>query len=94
MELDLYWVSKIGKDPVKMFEKDPGRYPLWHVKDMDNTEKKHFTEVGNGVINFNRIFKASQKAGLKYYIVEQDETQGDPFESIKTSIKNVKKLKN
>lgn len=93
MELDLYWISKVGLDPIKLFEKDPGRYPLWHVKDMAKTEDKNFTEVGNGVINFERIFKASKTAGLKYYFIEQDETPGDPFESIKISYKNVQKLK-
>jgi len=89
-ELDLYWASKAGHDPVELFKANPGRYPLWHVKDMDNTDKKAFTEVGNGTIDFKRIFKESKKAGLDYFFVEQDMTSGDPFDSITKSIAYVK----
>jgi len=90
-ELDLYWVSKAGHDPVALFNANPGRFPLWHIKDMDNTPKKSFTEVGNGVIDFKTIFKGANKAGLKYFFVEQDITPGDPFISITKSIDYIKK---
>lgn len=89
MELDLYWAAKSGNDPVALFEKYPGRFPLWHVKDMDRTEKQFFTEVGNGSIDFKRIFAKADLAGMKYYFVEQDVTPGDPFDSITTSYKNL-----
>lgn len=89
-ELDLYWATKAGHDPVELFKANPGRYPLWHVKDMDNTPQKAFTEVGNGTIDFKRIFKESKTAGLKYFFVEQDMTPGDPFDSITKSITYVK----
>ncbi|WP_245706033.1 sugar phosphate isomerase/epimerase family protein [Catalinimonas alkaloidigena] len=91
-ELDLYWVSKSNQDPVAWFEKYPGRFPLWHVKDMDNTEKKFFTEVGNGTIDFKRIFENADKSGMKYYFVEQDQTPGNPLESIATSYQNLTQL--
>jgi sugar phosphate isomerase/epimerase len=91
MELDLYWATKAGHDPLALFKAHPGRFPLWHVKDMDKTEKKDFTEVGNGVIDFKKIFAARQLAGLQYYFVEQDRTPGDPFNSIKQSIGYIKK---
>ena len=84
MEMDLYWISKAGQDPVAYFEKYPGRFPLWHVKDME-AGTKDITEVGNGTVNFDRIFAARKKAGLKYWFVEQDVTKGDIFESLKTS---------
>ena len=45
MELDLYWIKKAAQDPIAFFNKHPGRFPLWHVKDMDNTPAKDFTEV-------------------------------------------------
>ncbi len=90
-ELDLYWVSFAGKDPVEMFKQHPGRFPLWHVKDMDNTPKKFFTEVGNGVIDFKRIFAASQTAGMKHFFVEQDVCPGPPMVSIEKSIQYLKK---
>lgn len=89
-ESDLYWMSKAGHDPVEIFNAHPGRFPLWHVKDMDNTEKHSFTEVGNGTIDFKRIFKSADKAGLKYFFVEQDITPGDPFDSITKSIAYIK----
>jgi sugar phosphate isomerase/epimerase len=90
MELDLYWVSKIGVNPADLFKKYPGRFPLWHVKDMDNTPEKNFTEVGNGTIDFKKIFTYADKAGLKYFYVEQDKTPGSPFDSISKSIAYVK----
>ncbi len=92
MELDLYWATKAGHDPVALFEQHPGRFPMWHVKDMDNTEKKFFTEVGNGTINFQRIFDKAELAGMKYYFVEQDQTPGNPLDSITTSYKNLAKI--
>ena len=91
MEIDLYWVSKAGKDPVAIFNEHPGRFPLFHVKDMDKTAEKNFTEVGNGTINFKKIFSQANKAGMKYFFVEQDKTPGDPFVSITKSIAYIKK---
>jgi sugar phosphate isomerase/epimerase len=84
IELDLYWISKTGNDPVAYFNKYPGRFPLWHVKDMEKGTNG-ITEVGNGVIDFDRIFTARKKAGLKHWFVEQDVSKGDIFESLKTS---------
>lgn len=84
MESDLYWFAKAGQDPVAYFNKYPGRFPLWHVKDME-AGTKIFTEVGNGTIDFDRIFAARKKAGLKYWFVEQDQSKGDPFDSLKIS---------
>ena len=91
MELDLYWVTKAGLDAVDLFNQHPGRYPLWHVKDMDKTPDKAFTEVGNGVIDFKKIFKNADKAGLKYFFVEQDKCPASPFDSISQSINFIKK---
>jgi len=84
MEMDLYWISKAGYDPVQYFEKYPGRFHMWHVKDME-AGTKAITEVGNGTIDFDRIFAARKKAGLKYWFVEQDTSKIDKFESLKIS---------
>ncbi len=91
MEMDIYWVRKAGQDPIALFNQHPGRFPLWHVKDMDNTSNKDFTEVGNGIIEFKRIFEEKDKAGLKYFFVEQDKTPGSPFDSITKSFNYIKK---
>ncbi len=90
-EVDLYWITKAGHDPIELFNTHPGRFPLWHVKDMDKTPPHSFTEVGNGTIDFKNIFKYADKAGMKYYFVEQDTTPGDPFDSITKSISYIKK---
>ena len=92
MELDLYWVSKSGLDPIDIFKKYPNRFPLWHVKDMADTKEQEFTEVGNGVIDFQRIFDNLEMSGLKYFYVEQDQSK-NPLESIQTSYSNVQKIK-
>ncbi|MGN6164427.1 MAG: sugar phosphate isomerase/epimerase family protein [Flavisolibacter sp.] len=91
MELDLYWATKAGKDPVELFHQHPGRFPLWHVKDMDNTDKHDFAEVGNGIIDFKKIFAKADEAGMKYFFVEQDKTPGSPFDSIQQSYQYIKK---
>lgn len=91
MEMDIYWVTKAGLDPVNLINEHKGRFPLWHVKDMDNTPEHMFTEVGNGTINFKKIFQHAQAAGLKYFFVEQDKCPGDPFASITKSISYIKK---
>jgi sugar phosphate isomerase/epimerase len=89
-ECDLYWLSKAGQDPVALFDKNPGRFPLWHLKDMDNTPAHAFTEVGNGTIDFKRIFAHADTAGFKYFFVEQDKCPGSPFDSITKSIAYIK----
>ncbi|MCX6218128.1 sugar phosphate isomerase/epimerase [Spirosoma sp.] len=90
MELDLAWATKAGKDPVALFKEQPGRFPLWHIKDIKD-DNKTITEVGNGKVDFKKAFSAAKTAGLKYFFVEQDMApQG--IESITTSITNLKKI--
>lgn len=85
-ELDLYWTRRAGIDPIAYFEKYPGRFPLWHVKDMEAGEEQFFAAVGEGVIDWQNIFDHSETAGLEYYFVEQDQTRNDnPFEEIAKS---------
>jgi sugar phosphate isomerase/epimerase len=91
MEMDIYWIYKAKQDPIELFNRYPGRFPLWHVKDMDNTPKQMFTEVGNGVIDFKKVFAKAGKAGLKYFFNEQDICPGDPFDSITQSYSYIKK---
>jgi len=90
MEMDIYWVYKAKQDPIALFKKYPGRFPLWHVKDMDNTPKQMFTEVGNGVIPFKTIFAQAKVAGLDYFFNEQDVCPGDPLDSMAKSYKYIK----
>ncbi|MFT4033397.1 MAG: sugar phosphate isomerase/epimerase [Siphonobacter sp.] len=89
MELDLAWATKAGKDPVALFKEHPGRFPLWHIKDIKQ-DMKTITEVGNGVVDFKHAFEAAKIAGLKYFFVEQD--LAPSVESIKTSFQNLTKV--
>jgi sugar phosphate isomerase/epimerase len=84
MEADLFWITKAGVNPVTYFNKYPGRFPLWHVKDMERGSEQ-FAEVGHGVIDFNPIFAARKIAGLEHWFVEQDQTSREPFESLAMS---------
>lgn len=92
-EMDLYWVTVAGKDPIDLFKKYPGRFPLWHVKDRHKSLNES-TEIGNGSIDFARIFKQKSLAGLELPIVEQEAYQGKAqSESAKICLKNIKKIK-
>jgi sugar phosphate isomerase/epimerase len=93
MELDLYWVAFAGKDPVELFKQHPGRFPMWHVKDMEKSAERTFAEVGTGSIDFQRIFDAAKTAGLKHFFVEQDVTKRPPLEAVTISFNNINKLK-
>jgi len=69
-QMDLYWVTKAEADPLAYFDKAPGRWKGWHVKDMD--DQGRFAPVGEGNIDFKRILAAKEKAGMEFYLVEQD----------------------
>lgn len=84
MELDLYWAVKGGGDPVSLFKKHPGRFKIFHVKDMDNTPEQVYTCPGYGVIDFTEIFSKSEKAGVEYYIVEIDKHR-EPIQCVQDS---------
>jgi len=85
LQMDLYWITRAGKDPLDYFARWPGRFPMVHVKDMDATPQRGFTEVGRGSIDFRRIFRRAKQAGIRHYFYEQDETAGDVFASAKAS---------
>jgi sugar phosphate isomerase/epimerase len=107
MELDLCWISVAGKDPVAYFEKYPGRFPLVHVKDYVNDPnstssfsgatgpsvnfKGHLADVGQGAIEWKKIFSHSKQAGIKHYFVENDEPKS-AFDDIKISYDYLNKL--
>lgn len=90
MELDLAWATKAGIDPVEMFKKHPGRFPLLHVKDISK-DFKTLEPVGEGVVEFKRIFANVEAAGAKHYFVEHD-MPPDAFASISTSYKNLRAM--
>ncbi|AIY12860.1 sugar phosphate isomerase/epimerase family protein [Cellulophaga baltica] len=89
-QMDLFWVTKAGADPLAYFEKYPGRFKIWHVKDMD--EQGRFAPVGTGTIDFAKILAKKDLSGMEYYMVEQDMTFDGmkPLEVIKTSHEGIK----
>jgi sugar phosphate isomerase/epimerase len=91
-ESDLYWMVYAGADPVEYFRNYPGRFELWHVKDMENSQAKDFAPVGTGIIDFNRIFSQKDLAGMAYFFVEQDDCKKDPLDSVKISYDNLVRL--
>jgi len=92
MEMDIYWVVNGGADPVALFNKYPGRFSLFHVKDMNKSNRNLNTEVGTGTIDFVKIFATAKLAGLDYAFVEQENFSIDPYESITKSASYLKNL--
>jgi sugar phosphate isomerase/epimerase len=83
-QMDLFWVTKAGADPLAYFDKYPGRFKAWHVKDMN--EEGQFAAVGTGTIDFSRILEAKAQSGMECYFVEQDQTfDVEPLEAIQIS---------
>lgn len=89
-ELDLFWAINAGLDPIQLFKQNPGRYKMWHVKDMDKSNRNVFTEVGTGSIDFKPIFAEAKLAGLTHIFVEQDVIKIDPYNSITQSFNFIK----
>jgi len=89
-EIDTYWIQHGGGDPVAWINKVKGRMPLLHLKDMAVGEKGPImAEVGEGNLNWPAILAAAKEAGTRWYLVEQDICQRDPFESLSISLKNL-----
>jgi sugar phosphate isomerase/epimerase len=90
MEMDLFWTVKGKQDPLTYFNRYPGRFSLVHVKDMK--PNGDMTEVGNGSLDFKKMFGESEKAGIQHYFVEHDEPK-DALQSIKSSYEYLNKLR-
>lgn len=91
LQMDLFWVAHSSKrSPHELFTLQPGRFVMWHIKDM-STDKR-YTELGNGTIDFTKIMPDMELAGMQYYFVEQgDYFKTSPFQSITDSAAYVKK---
>lgn len=89
MELDLYWTVKAGKNPIDYFKAYPGRFKLWHVKDL--AEDGGFADVGKGTINFKEIFAHGELAGIEHKFVERDHTT-DRIATVEQGFKAVSAL--
>lgn len=101
LELDVFWLSVASQDPVEALKKWKGHVALLHLKDKAKDAPHQFSEsmadgafkeVGSGVIDIPAILKAAPAAGVKHYIVEQDQTPGDPLESLRKSFNYLKTI--
>ncbi len=90
LEIDLYWMTQGGQDPLTYFARWPGRVPMVHVKDM--TADRRMVDVGAGTIDWRRIFARREQAGIHHYFVEHDEPP-DPFASIEHSYRYLSRLR-
>jgi sugar phosphate isomerase/epimerase len=93
LQMDLYWIAHGSKlNPHEWFERQPGRFVMWHVKDMHRVSRD-YTEVGNGTIDFTRIWPDASLAGMKHFFVEQGGNfTHDPFRSVADSAEYVKRV--
>jgi sugar phosphate isomerase/epimerase len=92
LQMDLYWVARASQTPNDLFRRAPGRFVMWHVKDMHKASRD-YTEVGNGTIDFTKIWPDAELAGLKHFFVEQGGNfTHDPIRSITDSAAYVRRV--
>jgi sugar phosphate isomerase/epimerase len=89
-ELDIYWLTKAGENPVEWINRYKGRVPLLHLKDMTNDSEQFFAELGTGGVDVLSAIEEGKQAGVDWFVVEQDQTKKNPFESVKISIDYLK----
>jgi sugar phosphate isomerase/epimerase len=101
LEMDCYWITQAGRDPVKMLAEHGSRIRLLHLKDRKpgfppsqelNDAAGHFTEVGSGTINWKAILAAAQQNGVEHLFVERDSGDRTPLESLRVSYQNLQRI--
>jgi sugar phosphate isomerase/epimerase len=91
MEMDIGWVVAAGHDPLQYFNKYPGRFELWHLKDVDMTRKQS-TEFGKGSLDIKKLLQHGEQSGMKHFFLEQEEYSHDAFESVQIDYDYLVKL--
>jgi sugar phosphate isomerase/epimerase len=101
LEMDCYWVTQAGQDPLQLLKQYPNRIKMLHLKDRKpgfppsqemNEAASHFTEVGAGTIDWNDIIHAAEANGVNHFFVERDSGDLPPFESLRISFKNLQAI--
>ncbi len=107
MEIDIGWAAVAGRDVIEMFKKHPGRYELWHVKDAGiknldpNTTPSQrqraakIVPIGQGDIDYKKVFASAKLAGLKHFVIEQDgagRESGDALADCRVACQNLYKV--
>lgn len=101
LEVDVFWVSVAGNDPVAFLTQNKGRVPLLHLKDKiagfptqysESVKPDTFQEVGSGSLDIPAILRTAASIGVKHYFVEQDQTSGNPVDSLRKSYEYLRKV--
>ena len=101
LEMDCYWITQAGQDPVAMLKKYGSRIQLLHLKDrqagfpttqMLSPDAEHMTEVGSGTIDWKAVITTAEQTGVKHYFVERDNGSTPAFESLRISYQYLYKL--
>jgi sugar phosphate isomerase/epimerase len=101
LEMDCYWITQSGHDPVQMLHDLGKRVRMLHLKDRKagfppsqqlNDAAGHFTEVGHGTVDWPAVLKAAQELEIEHYFVEQDESDKPPIESLRISYRYLEPL--
>ena len=90
-EMDLYWITKGGQDPLAYFARWPGRFPMVHAKDSAGPPAHRMVEVGAGIIPWRAIFARREQAGIQHCFVEHDQP-ADPLASVRASYAYLRQL--
>ena len=90
LELDVYWAQFAGVAPASVLQQYAGRVPLVHLKDM--TADRHFTEVGDGVMNLAQLLPLAEQSGAKVFLVENDAPQMPSLDSARRSLANLRQM--
>lgn len=91
-EMDLYWITRGGQNPLDYFKRWPGRIVLLHLKDAAGSRPYRMAPVGAGVIDWRRILAQSTRTGVEHFFVEHDDAT-DPFASIAESYAYLRQLR-
>jgi sugar phosphate isomerase/epimerase len=100
-EMDCYWITQAGQDPLEMFKRLGSRIRMLHLKDRKpgfpptqkmNTRAEHMTPVGTGTINWKGILAAAEQIGVSHMFVEQDSGDLPPIEELRISYANLQPL--
>ena len=92
-KIDTAWLQKAGADVIAWIRKLGDRVSVVHIKDYTIKDNEIvLTEVGEGNLNWSGILEACKSVGMKWYVVEQDRCERDPFESIAISYRNLERM--
>lgn len=106
-QMDIGWASVAGQNPIQLFQQHPGRFALWHVKDVAGLKclppvpeqgarmaEARLVPVGNGEIDYEEIFKQASVAGMKHFAIEQDSAAdwGDSIAAARVSYEHLRAM--